>query len=59
MTETKLNIGDRIRKSGGDYTFEGEVVSIFRKRSGAVRIVAEDDRGLCFIFNEAQLTKVE
>lgn len=54
----EFNIGERVRKDSGDYTFEGNVVSVFRKRSQAVRYVVEDDRGLLFIFNEASLKRV-
>src|SRR5574343_172788 len=50
-----FEVGDRVEKIGGDYSFEGEVVSVFKKRSGAVRLVVEDDRGLLFIFNETNL----
>jgi hypothetical protein len=57
-------VGDRVRKTKGDYTFEGEVVAIFNKRAtspfvpGPRRYVVEDDRGLLFIFNETQLEHV-
>jgi hypothetical protein len=54
-----VQIGDRVRKVGGDYKFEGVVVSIFAKRSGIQRCVVEDDRGVLFIFNEKQLEMVE
>lgn len=47
--------GDDVIKAGGDYRFEGVVVATFAKRSGAVRYVVEDDRGLLFIFNGGQL----
>lgn len=53
--------GDRVRKSGGDYTFEGKVVTVFQKRidhGGALRCVVEDDRGLLFIFKPSQLEVV-
>ena len=53
-----VNMGDRVSKTGGDYTFEGVVVSRFTKRSGAVRIVVEDDRGLLMIMNEGQVALV-
>jgi hypothetical protein len=47
--------GSRVVKDSGDYTFEGEVVAIFTKKSGSLRYVVEDDRGLLFIFNASQL----
>lgn len=43
--------GQEIRKVGGDYTFEGVVVSVFQKKSGQTRLVVEDDRGVLHIFN--------
>lgn len=46
-----LQIGSKVIKRDGDYTFVGEVVAIFPKRSGAMRIVVEDDRGLLLIMN--------
>lgn len=49
--------GDRVEKVGGDYSFEGVVVSEVKKRSGAIRYVVEDDRGLLFIFNSSQIRK--
>jgi hypothetical protein len=48
-------IGERVIKSSGDYVFEGEIVSVFTKRSGAVRYVVEDDRGLLLIMNAKQV----
>lgn len=56
---TKLSIGDKVQKVGGDYRFEGTVVSIFNKKSGVIRLVVEDERGLLFIFNENNLIKKE
>jgi hypothetical protein len=51
-----FNIGDPVVKTGGDYRFEGEVVALFIKRSGQVRCVVEDDRGVLHIFSPKQLT---
>lgn len=56
---TTIDIGMRVRKTGGDYRFEGTVVAIIQKLSGAVRVVAENDDGLLFIFNPKQLEVVE
>lgn len=52
-----FSVGDAVEKIGGDYRFEGTVVAVFAKRSGAIRLVVEDGRGLLFIFNETQLRK--
>ncbi len=48
-------VGDKVRKTSGDYKFSGTVVSVFAKKSGAVRYVVENDDGLLFIFNVSQL----
>ncbi len=53
-----LNIGDKFKKVGGDYQFEGEVVVMFTKRNGQQRMVGEDDRGLLFIFDPARVEKI-
>ena len=55
----KYEIGDRVAKLSGDYRYRGVVVSIFRKRSGVVRYVVENDDGMLFIFNEGQLQPQE
>jgi len=54
---TEFNVDNKVQKVGGDYTFEGTIVSVFTKLSGKVRIVVEDDRGLLFIFSEKQLER--
>ena len=59
MSDCDFVIGDTIEKTGGDYRFRGVVVSVFAKRSGVVRIVAENDDGLLFIFNPSQVRRVE
>lgn len=47
--------GARVRKTTGDYTFEGVIVAWFYKRDGqTVRYVVEDDRGICLIMNRKQ-----
>lgn len=54
--ETTFSVDDFVRKEGGDFSFEGHVVSVVRKkRSGEVRYVVEDERGLLFIFRGEQL----
>lgn len=50
--------GDYVRKDGGDYRFEGWVDAVIVKRSGQVRFVVEDNRGLLFIFSERDLKLV-
>lgn len=50
-----FEVGQRVIKDSGDYTYNGIIVSIFEKRSGAVRLVVENDDGMLFIFNEKQL----
>ena len=52
-----LSVGDCVEKTGGDYTFEGAVVSVFEKSSGQVRLVVEDDRGVLHIYSERNLLK--
>jgi hypothetical protein len=54
-----FKIGDIVTKTGGDYSYTGHVVGRVVKRSGQVRWVVEDDRGLLFIFNTSQLALVE
>jgi hypothetical protein len=48
-------VGDRVIKDGGDYTFEGTVIAVFKKRSGAIRFAVEDDRGVVMIMNPQQV----
>jgi hypothetical protein len=48
-------VGDAVSKTGGDYTYRGRVVSVFIKKSGATRVVVENDDGMLFIFNPKQL----
>ena len=55
----KFNVGDKVEKVGGDYTFEGIVVSVFEKLSGAIRLVVEDDRGVLHVYNEKILRNVD
>ncbi len=55
----ELNIGDKVEKIGGDYTFIGIVVSKFGKLSGKIRFVVEDDRGILHVYSEKNLKKYE
>ena len=50
-----FDIGDRVRKVGGDYQYRGIVVAAFKKRSGSPRFVVENSDGMLFIFNEKGL----
>ncbi len=57
--EFEFEVGDPVQKVGGDYSFEGIVVAAFKKFSGQIRYVVEDERGLLFIFNEKSLQRNE
>ena len=50
-----FNRGDYVSKVGGDYKFDGRIVSIFPKLSGAIRVVVEDDRGVLHVYSEKNL----
>ena len=52
-----FEFGDFVRKVGGDYRFDGTVVSVFRKLSGKTRYVVEDDRGVLHIYSKKNLEK--
>jgi len=56
--EREYEVGDEVQKLKGDYTFKGLVVAKFAKRSGVLRYVIEDDRGILMIMNGAQLQPV-
>jgi hypothetical protein len=53
--EPLFEVGDAVKKVGGDYSFDGTVVSVFKKLSGNIRLVVEDDRGILHIFSETNL----
>lgn len=53
-----LRAGDFVRKVGGDYTFEGEIVAAFEKISGAERYVVEDDRGVLHVYSAKNLAAI-
>lgn len=48
-------IGKRVSKTGGDYSFDGEIRAVFRKKSGVVRYVVENDQGILHIFSAANI----
>jgi hypothetical protein len=49
-------IGKAVHKTSGDYQFDGEVVGVVHKKSGEIRFVVEDDRGLLLIMNARQIS---
>lgn len=51
----EFQVGDKVEKVGGDYTFVGVVVARFQKLSGAIRLVVEDDRGVLHVYSEKNL----
>jgi len=48
--------GSIVHKRGGDYEFDGQIVGTITKKSGAIRYVVEDDRGLLLIMNGSQIS---
>ncbi len=59
MTTEDFKVGDPVSKKGGDYRFDGLVVSRFTKTSGLIRYVVEDDRGVLHIYSAANLVRRE
>lgn len=53
--QSQFKTGDLVSKVGGDYTFDGTVVAVFTKLSGAIRLVVEDDRGVLHVYSEKNL----
>jgi hypothetical protein len=51
----QFKLGDEVKKVGGDYTFEGVIRAVFTKKSGAIRMVVEDDRGVLHIYSDKNL----
>ena len=51
----RYKVGEAVEKYAGDYAFTGWVVAVLTKRTGQVRYVVEDERGLLLILNETQL----
>ena len=52
-----IKVGDKVKKVGGDYKYEGIVVAVIVKLSKRIRYVVEDDKGMLFIFNNKSLEK--
>ena len=50
-----FKVNDKVSKVGGDYKFDGTIVSLFPKLSGAIRVVVEDDRGVLHVYSEKNL----
>ena len=50
-----MDIGDKVIKVTGDYTFNGIVVSKFNKLNGIERYVVENKEGILHIFSDKQL----
>ena len=55
----ELQIGDTVKKVGGDYKFKGKVIVVFLKLSKAVRVVVENKDGVLHIFSPQQLQKIK
>jgi hypothetical protein len=55
--EPRFGVGDFVKKTGGDYTFDGVVVAVFEKRSKAVRYVVENGEGILHIYSEKNLKR--
>jgi len=51
-----MKVGMWVKKVGGDYKFQGVIVSVFNKKSGETRVVVENEDGVLFIFNPKQLS---
>ena len=55
-----FQIGDKVQVLCRDHQlFDGVVVSVFKRLSGALRYVIEDDHGQLHIFGEPNLQKSE
>ncbi len=52
-----IELGDRVKKTGGDYSVYGTVKSVIRKESGAIRYTVEAaiPDGLLHIYSAANL----
>jgi hypothetical protein len=54
---TEMVVGTRVCNRGSDYRFCGFIVAVFRKTSGAVRYVVENDDGVLHIFSDKNLER--
>lgn len=50
-----MNVGDMVEKIGGDYYFKGTIVAVFKKLSGKIRVVVDNEDGILHVFSENQL----
>lgn len=50
-----FSVGDHVINRGGGYHFTGAVVAAFRKRSGEVRYVVENEYGILQIFSVTEI----
>ncbi len=53
-----FEVGDRVEKTGGDYSFVGFVRGVFMKKSGLYRYAVENDAGILHIFSAMQLRHI-
>lgn len=44
-----------VKVTANDYSYGGTLATVFRKRTGAIRAVVEDDNGRLFIHNPSQI----
>lgn len=54
----EFRVAQSVEKVGGDYKFSGKVVAAFRKNSGAMRYVVEDDRGVLHVYSGPNLRRL-
>ena len=47
-----------VQVTANDYAYEGFLVSVFYKRTGAIRCVIEDSNGRLFIHNAKQIEPI-
>jgi hypothetical protein len=56
MNTPEFPIGQYVVKASGDYTFRGDIVAVFQKKSGVWRYVVENPEGILHIFSGVQLS---
>lgn len=64
MTDMQLLMLDTIPPSpvhvtANDYEYDGWIIALGKKRSGAIRCVVEDEHGRLFIHNSGQISARE
>lgn len=55
MTEKVFDVGQRVAKVGGDYSFIGTVRTRFTKKSGEIRYAVENEDGVLHIYSGKNL----